>query len=209
MYAPHIVPGPNGRPAPDAGRLSILAPPGTYTVKLSAGGTEQTQSLAVVKDPNTGGTEADVAAQMDMLFALRRDMEAGADAVHRIESARVQLEGLSRAVEDADVRTSAASLQQQLVDLEMNLVDLRMTGGGQDGIRFGSKLLAKINYLAAGLAGGDFKPTSQQVEVQQILAEQLRGHLSQLDGLLAKDLKAFNEMLRARNIPNIVVRAPK
>jgi hypothetical protein len=33
--------------------------------------------------------------------------------------------------------------------------------------------------------------------------------MAQLDGLLAKDLKAFNEMLRARNIPNIVVRAPK
>jgi len=209
MYAPHLVPGPNGRPAPDAGRLSILAPPGTYTVKLTAGGTEQTQALTVVKDPNTGGTEADVAAQMEMLFALRRDMEAGADAVHRIESARVQFEGLSRAVEDADVRKSAASLQQQLVDLEMTLVDLRMTGGGQDGVRFGSKLLSKLNYLATGLASNDFKPTNQQGEVQRILAEQLRGHLAQIDALLAKDLKAFNEMLRARNIPNIVVRAPK
>jgi len=129
--------------------------------------------------------------------------------VHRIESARVQLEGLSRVVEDADVRKSAASLQQQLVDLEMNLVDLRMTGGGQDGVRFGSKLLSKLNYLATGLASNDFKPTSQQAEVQQILAGQLRGHMARLDGLLAKDLKAFNETLRTRNIPNIVVRAPK
>ena len=91
----------------------------------------------------------------------------------------------------------------------MNLVDLRLTGGGQDGVRFGSKLLSKLNYLAAGLAGGDFRPTDQQVEAQQILAGQLRGHVAQLDGLLAKDLRAFNEMLRTRNIPNIVVRAPK
>jgi len=162
-----------------------------------------------VKDPNTGGTEADIAAQTDLLVALRRDMEAGADAVHRIESVRVQLDGLSRAVEDDGLGKASASLQQQFVDLEMNLVDLRLTGGGQDGIRFASKLLSKLNYLAAGLAGGDFRPTNQQAEVQQILSEQLRGHLAQLDGLLAKDLRAFNEMLRARNIPNIVVRAPK
>jgi hypothetical protein len=209
IYAPHIVPGPNGRTAPGTGRLSILAPPGTYTVKLSVDGTEHTQPLTVLRDPNSGGTEADIAAQTDMLVVLRRDMEAGADAVHRIESVRVQLDSLSRAVEDDSIKSAAATLQQQLMDLEMNLVDLRLTGGGQDGVRFGSKLLSKLNYLAAGLAGGDFKPTSQQAEVQQILAEQLRGHVAQLDGLLAKNLKAFNEMLRARNIPNIIARAPK
>jgi len=208
MYAPHIVPGLNGRTAPGTGRLSILAPPGTYTVRLSVGGTEQTQSLTVLKDPNSGGTAADIAAQADMLVALRRDMEAGADAVHRIESVRVQLDSLVRAVDDDGIKAAAAALQQQLVDLEMNLVDLRLTGGGQDGIRFASKLLSKLNYLATGLAGNDFTPTGQQEEVQQILAGQLRGHIAQLDALLAKDLKAFNEMLRTRNIPNIVVRAP-
>jgi hypothetical protein len=209
MYAPHIVPGPNGRTAPGTGRLSILAPPGAYTVRLSVGGTEQTQSLTVLKDPNSGGAEADIAAQTAMLVALRRDMEAGADAVHRIESVRVQLDSLARAVEDDSIKSAAAALQQQCVDLEMNLVDLRLTGGGQDGIRFGSKLLSKLNYLATGLAGSDFKPTNQQIEVQGLLAGQLRGHMAQLDGLLAKDLKAFNEMLRTRNIPNIAVRAPK
>jgi hypothetical protein len=173
------------------------------------GGTEQTQSLTVLKDPNSGGTLADIAAQTDMLVALRRDMEAGADAVHRIESVRVQLDSLVRAVEDDSIKSAAAALQQQCVDLEMSLVDLRLTGGGQDGIRFASKLISKLNYLAAGLSGGDFRPTNQQAEVQQILSEQLRGHLAQLDGLLAKDLRAFNEMLRTRNIPNIAVRAPK
>jgi len=209
MYAPHVVPGPSGRPAPGTGRLSILASPGTYTVKLSAGGTERTQLLTVLKDPNSGGTEADIAAQTVMLLALRRDLDSGADAVHRIESVRVQLDGLAGTVDDDSIKRAAASLQQQLVDLEMNLVDLRLTGGGQDGVRFGSKLISKLNYLAAGVAGGDFKPTSQQGEVQQVLTGQLRGHLAQLDGLLAKELKAFNEMLRTRSIPNIIVRAPR
>ena len=206
MYAPHIVVPPNGRVAPGTSTLAILAPPGRYTVKLTAGGVEQTMPLEVRKDPNTGGTEADIDAQTRVLVALRDDLNAAADAVHRIEAARVQIEAIARAVDDAEVRRAADSLQQRLVDLEMNLVDLRQTGAGQDGVRFGSKLVSKIAYLANGIASSDFKPTDQHVEVQQILARELRGHLAALDALLARELAAFNEMLRQRNVPNVVVR---
>ncbi len=55
----------------------------------------------------------------------------------------------------------------------MNLVDLRLTGG-QDGVRFGSKLIGKIDYLANGLASGDFKPTDQHLEVQKLIEGQLK-----------------------------------
>ena len=205
MYAPHIVPGPDGRPAPGAGRLSILAPPGTYTVKLSVGGKEQTRPLVVRKDPHSGGTEADIEAQMRMLFELRGDLNDAADAVNRIEIARSQIEALVKLVEDDAIVKAGKELNQKLIDLEMNLVDLRLTGAGQDGVRFASKLIGKLNYLANGLASGDFKPTDQQVEVRKILADQLRAHLGALDGLLSKELAAFNELLRKRNVPNIVV----
>jgi hypothetical protein len=205
MHAPHIVSGPDGRPAFGVGRLSILAPPGTYTVKLSVGGTEQTQALVVRKDPNSGGTEADIDAQTRVLFDLRRDLNDAADAVNRIEIVRGQIEALARVVDDAGIKKAGADLNQKLIDLEMNLIDLRLTGG-QDGIRYASKLMAKINYLAGGLASADFKPTDQQAEVQKILADQLRTHLSQLDGLLSKDLAAFNELLRKKNVANVVTR---
>jgi len=206
LYAEHIVPGPEGRVAPGTGQLSILAPPGTYTVKLTVGNQSFTQPLEVRKDPNSGGVEDDIAAQTRMLLALRRDLNTAADAVHRIESVRVQLDVVSRVVDDVQVKAAAAALQQKLMDLEMNLVDLRLTGGGQDGVRFASKLLSKLNYLSNGVGSSDFKPTDQQREVQQILAEQLRTHVGGLEALLAKDLAAFNEMLRARSIPNIIVK---
>jgi len=206
-YAPHIVPGPNGRVAPGTSTLSILAPPGTYTVKLTVGGVEQSQPLVVRKDPNSGGTEGDIAAQTRALVAIRNDLNEAADAVHRIEAVRVQVDGITRVVEDATVKKAAEALQQQLVDLEMNLVDLRLTGGGQDGVRFGSKLISKLGYLANGIATSDHKPTDQHGEVQQLLDAQLRTHLTALDALLAKELVAFNELLRQRNVPNVVVKA--
>jgi hypothetical protein len=209
MYAAHIVPGPEGRVAPGTGQLSILAPPGTYTVKLSAGGQEFTQPLEVRKDPNSGGVEDDIAAQTRVLLAMRNDLNTAADAVHRIESARVQLEGVIKVVDDAQVKSAATQLQQKLVELEMNLVDLRQTGQGQDGVRFAAKLISKLNYLANGVAGSDFKPTDPQGEVRQILAEEVRANVNALEALLAKDLAAFNEMLKGRGIPNILVKAAK
>ncbi len=204
MYAPYLVPDAKGRVAPGTSTFAILAPPGRYTVKLTAGGVTETQPLVVRKDPNSGGTESDIAAQTRALAALRQDLNEAADAVHRIEAVRVQLDTLARTA-DATVQKAAQSLQQQLTELEMNLVDLRLTGRGQDGVRFGSKLVSKLGYLANGIASSDYKPTDQHVEVQQLLGKELRGHLAALDALLAKELVAFNALLKQRNMSTVVV----
>src|SRR5215204_5322459 len=206
MYAPHIVPGPNGRLAPGTNTLAILAPPGNYTVKLTVNGVDHTQPLVVRKDPNSGGTEGDISAQTTALIAVRNDLNQAADAVHRIEAARVQIDAIARTVDDSTVKRAAGTLAQQLMDVEMNLVDLRLTGGGQDGVRFAAKLISKIGYLANGMAASDHKPTDQHGEVRQLLNAELRTHLTALDGLIAKELAAFNELLRQRNVPNVVVR---
>ncbi len=208
MYAPYIAVGPEGRVAPGTSRLSVLVAPGTYTVRMAVGGAEQTRSFEVLKDPNTGGSVAEIADQVRMIEAIRTDANAGAAAIARIELVRVQLESLGRTTTDAEVRRAAAALGAKLVDLEMVLVDLRQTGGGQDGVRFASALLSKLGYLAGGLSGADFKPTNQQVEVKAILKEELRTKLSVLESLLGSDLASLNAMLRAKNVPNVVGGTP-
>ena len=206
MYAPHIVAGAEGRVAPGTARLTILHPPGSYTVRLTVDGATQTRQLVVRKDPNSAGTEADIAVQTQTVIALRDELNTAAAAVSRIETARVQLEGLPRLTTDTAIRRAAAAMNQKLTDLEMNLVDLRQTGAGQDGVRFGAKLISQIGYLANGMVGGDFKPTNQHLEVQQILAEELRAHLGALDALMAGDLAGLNEQLRTRSLPVIADR---
>ncbi len=202
MHAPELVPGPDGRPAPYITRLTVLRPPGTYTVTLSVDGVEQTQPLEVRKDPNSAGTLADIALQVTMLDAIQKAHDEAAGLVNRIESMRSQLATLTRGTTDTVVARVAAALAQRLVDLEMHLVDLRLTGA-QDGVRFAAKLVAKFDYLAAGLAGSDFPPTDQELEVQRLLEAQLRTHAQALEAIVAGDLAALNALLRSRNAPHI------
>jgi len=205
--APQVRLGPEGWRPPTGGgaAITILQPPGTYTVKLQAGGRELSQPLVVRKDPNSAGTEADIAAQTALLESLRRDLNTGVDLLNRIELVRSQIEALGRIVADAEVKQAGAALNQKLIDLEMQLIDLRITGA-QDGIRFAAKLISRFGYLANGASNADFRPTDQQLEVQKLLAERLRARVAEFDALAAGDLAGFNQMLRSRNIANIVTK---
>lgn len=207
LYAPDIEVGPDGT-RPGGGRLSILAPPGMYTVRLSAGGKDLSQKLEVRKDPNSVGTEADIKEQMKMLFEVRRDLDQAADMINQLELVRSQIYALARLTDDTAVRKAGDDLDKKLIDLEMNLVELRATGRGQDGVRWGARLHGKLNYLAGGLMSNDHRPTGQQIEVQKILEDQLRRHGTSLDGLLSQEVGAFNQALRSKNLPIIVTRPP-
>jgi photosystem II stability/assembly factor-like uncharacterized protein len=205
LYAPEITLDPDGtRNAPGAPRMSILLPPGTYTVKLSAAGSELSQPLIVSKDPNSGGTEADINSQTTMLLELRSDLDIGARMVNQIELIRSQL--LKLVSDSGAVKSASEELDKKLIDIEEDLIQLKLTGQGQDSVRWPPKLLTKINYLANGLASGDFGPTKQQREVHALFKQQLAGLRQRLDGVLSKDLTTFNKLLADNNIKTVIGR---
>jgi photosystem II stability/assembly factor-like uncharacterized protein len=204
LYAPDVQVGPDGSRPGGAGRLSILMPPGSYTVRLNVAGKQLTQKLEVRRDPNSGGTDADIKEQMKTLTELRQGLDAAADLVNQIELVRGQILAMGRVVPDAEIMKPAMELEGRLAALEQNLVDLRVTGRGQDGVRFGAQLLGKFSYLANGLASADFRPTAQQLEVQKVLEAKLKDQQAALDALLGKDLKALNEFLHGRGVSNII-----
>ena len=191
--------------------MSLLVPPGTYTVKLSVDGQELSQPLTIKKDPNSGGSEADIQTQAAMLADLRKDLESAAEMVNQIEMVRGQLESLRlllpAGADSAPVKAAADDLDKKLMDIEDNLIQRRLTGTGQDGVRWPVRLMSKINYLANGLSGSDFGPTTQQREVHAQFKEQLSAHRKRLDEVMSKDLRAFNELLRSRSMGNIIAGA--
>ena len=164
------------------------------------GGEEHSTTFEVLKDPNTAGTEADIGSQVDFLYAIKADMEAGAEAVHQLEALRVQLQTVARFSEDSEVVDAAEALEEKVTALEMEWVDLRLTGQGQDAVRFEAKLLSKLSYLTRALSGGDFRPTDQEMEVREILHGQVGEQVNALEALVAQDVAAFNGFLREKGV---------
>ncbi len=231
-YAPEITVGADGtRPALGAGRMSVLLPPGNYTVRLTVGPLEASQPLVVRKDPNSSGTEADIETQMVMLFDLRGDVDKAGEMVNQIEIIRSQLnnvtsllgfgsggsgnrgssptvrEGVGSDGRDfSAIKEAADSLDKRLIEIEEELVQRKLTGQGQDTVRWPPKLINKLNYLGSGLAGSDFPPTTQQREVHAAFKIQLSALRSKLDDVINKDLDAFNKLLRDRGVGNVISR---
>jgi len=209
LYAEHLAPGPQGRVAPGTNRLSILQPPGRYTVRLTVDGQVQSQPLDVRKDPNSAGTEAEIAEQIRTLYGIKQQLEEAAASVNRVEGVRLQLQQvtqLAQRASDADAVRLLRALDTQLIDAEMKLVDLRQTGTGQDGVRFGSRLISKLGYLATGASTADFRPTAQAVEVQGILTSETQEAIRALDQLLARELPTLNQALEGKGLPKVVDR---
>ena len=213
LYAPDVRLGAEGwRPAPGIGAILVLMPPGNYTVKLSVGGQEFTQPLVVRKDPNSGGSEAEIGTQDSVLLDLQNDFTATVGLINQIELVRSQLAALRTVLAAdrtvGDVQTATDSLEKKFIAVEEDLHQLRLTGRGQDDVRWPGKLAAQISYLAGGIASGDFAPTRQQLEVRQLLGQQLRTSRTRFDQLVAQDLAQFNALLKQKNIGNVVVGTP-
>jgi photosystem II stability/assembly factor-like uncharacterized protein len=213
LHAPEVRPGPEGwRAAPGLGRVSVLMPPGTYTVKLSVGGQESSQPLTVRKDPHSGGSEREIETQVKLLLDVQKNLDAAVEMINTIEVVRSQLQALAALLageaKAAEARTAAEALESKLIALEEHLHQLRVTGRGQDGIRWPTKLAGQIVYLANGIASSDFAPTTQQEEVHRVFQEQIRANRARLEELLGKDLVEFNALLRERGIQNILAPVP-
>ena len=89
---------------------------------------------------------------------------------------------------------------------DRRLFNLTATGRGQDFLRMPSQLLEKLAHLADTLQLADFAPTDQQFAVQKLLTDQVAAATRDLNAVVEKDVAAFNDMLRRRNIGTVVVR---
>jgi photosystem II stability/assembly factor-like uncharacterized protein len=213
LYAPDVTVGPEGwRAAPGAARIALLAPPGTYTVTLAVGEEKFTQKLNVLKDPHSSGSESDIQTQTQLLAGLREEMNTIAVNVNQIESVRAQIAALEKELGTDDagkaIRKAADELAEKLVTVEGKVLQLKATGRGQDDVRWAPMVIQKIDYLASEVGSSDFPPTTQQVAVADELKQQGEKFVQEYQQLFAKDLAAFNAMLRERNISNIIVKTP-
>ena len=158
------------------------------------------QPLTVLKDPNSEGTLADIAAQTELVREIMADRNRAADMVNRIELLRRQIYDLRPVLEEEegaeDLIEAGEALDAALIEVEHELIQLIDTGS--DGVRWPSKIVGRLRYLQGAVATADFRPTDQHMEVSQVLRVQLGEVEEALQEVLAEDLENFNRMLQQR-----------
>ena len=198
------------RPIEDGGRISILQPPGEYTVRLTSGDTVLERPLRVLKDPNSVGTEADIATQTALLGDLYAMQERTAATIGELEWVRTQLDGLKARLEDTP-RDDVESLVEQIEvldgkaeEIESGYFDLRLTGHGQDSLRWERRIYAKLAYLAWQVGGSDHPPTDQHLEVRDELREELEALEARHRAFVEQDLAGFEALVAERGLPRVL-----
>ena len=154
----------------------LLILPGTYQVRLTAGGRTSTQPLTVAMDPRIHVPPADLTAQHDFY-------EDVAQALARVTEAQEQ------------VKKAADRLKtQQGVEAKRLTIQVRAFQGGRRGGGSEENLAALagvLSPLATDVEGVDRAPTGPQREVFEIYRKRLETALARWQGLVNGPLRAF------------------
>ncbi len=107
-----------------------LAAPGTYRVDLTSGGTTQSQSFEIVRDPRLEYTDADLQSQFDFLISVRDKLTETMNVVKRIRTLRKSAEdAVQKAGGTAALNDALRELNDKLYPLEERLVQYRARAG--------------------------------------------------------------------------------
>jgi hypothetical protein len=187
-------------------------PPGTYTVRVKAGTTEQTTSLTVLPDPKSPWTQQSIEAQV----AFSREVLAEIDEVARmgnaLESMRKQSQDLMASLANdaprATLLQSVKTFESNLSAVEAKMIDLRNTGRSEDAFRQPVQLYERISWMigqmvgtpGGGSGGGDLGPTDQQLAVNNGFKSELAAIAAQYKQITDKDLPAMNALLKQNGL---------
>lgn len=204
QYADWMPVGLEGKNTPSFGRISVLLPPATYTVTIAARGQTLSQPLEVRKDPQSGGSDEAIRANVDLVRSIQRDMSDVVQMVNSLELTRGRLISLTKVIaadsakadQRKGVRTAIDSLDAKLERLEEKLFQRRTTGRGQDDVRWSPRLAEQLEYLAGSVGGSDYAPTASQREVAQLLHQRAAAVRTEFNDVTARELAAINEQLR-------------
>ena len=195
-------------------RLGPLALPGTYTVRLTAGGQSYTRPFEVLKDPTIPSSDADLAASTAMQVRIRDDMNAAVDMINQLEVVRKQLQDLEAAHAKDKLLRSLDALDRKALDVELRLVSRETLHSDDKWYVEPYKVYMNLIWLsgevgsgAGDVAGGaDYRPTDAAVAVLRQIEGDLAAAQAAFTTLMEKDVPAFNKAMRGK-LPAIVSKA--
>jgi hypothetical protein len=174
--------------------------PGTYTVRLTAGGKTLSQPLKIVMDPRVKTPTADLEQQFMIAKSIYDDSMRATAAIHEITVLRDQLK--ARAAQ-APIADAADSIESKLNAIAGGDGRGGRGGGGRGGPT-GPANLSTVRLALARIEkqieNTDQAPTEAQMEAWHITAQPLTGLIDQWQHLKQIDLKALNKQLEREHL---------
>ncbi|MDX1675043.1 MAG: hypothetical protein R3314_09635 [Longimicrobiales bacterium] len=188
-------------------RVGPVAPPGQYTVRLTADGRTQERSFEIRPDPRLEDVAlADLEEQFLFSMEIQEKVTVANNAVRLIRGIEEQIDArLVERPEDEALEAAAQRLRAELDAVEGEIYQVR-NRSNQDPLNFPIKLNNRIAALLGVVQGAEGRPTAQSYDVFEKLSGLLDEQMALLDEVMETELARFNEMLAERGMEPVTER---
>jgi len=181
-----------------------LAPPGTYSLALTANGVTTTTTATIVKDPRLTYTDAELEEQFTFLMTVRDKLSETMSTVGQVRETRATAEDLVKQAKQTrrGQRPEAAAvldralqdLNNRLYTIEERLVQYRAKAG-QDLIANPTGIDSKLAQLLGFASMGDGPPTEGAKDLLRRLTDGIQERKTALDAVEKKELAALTKLV--------------
>ena len=185
---------------------TVKAAPGKYTARFVYQKDTVLVPFVIKPNPNYAATEADYDAQVAFLLSVRDKFSEIQKAIKDIRAVRSQVNEFTAKLDgQKELKSFADSVVKKMTGIEEVLYQTKAKSG-QDVLNYPIRLNDKIAGLFNVVASGQTAPSKQAVEAFADLKGQADVALTNLKGIMDKDLKALNQMIHEKMVPVIGVK---
>jgi hypothetical protein len=175
-------------------------------VKVEAAGRADSAEFEVRPNPRGHATPEDLAAQFDLLAAIRDRLSETHLAVLQLRDAKAQAtelgERAARLGRGDALQKRAKELAAKLDAIERELINPDIQAP-LDGLNYPPRFDHEWTYLAGLVAGADRRPTVAERQRYEELRTQLAAIQSRIKVVMDTDVAQFNQAVAALNIPPV------
>jgi hypothetical protein len=188
------------------------AVPGSYTVRLTAGGKTLTKPLTIVADPREKASQADLEAQLAFALRVRDAITKVTGLVDSMRSVKEQLASRKKALDArkgesavADLLKAGDAATEKIDALEAKLhnpkaevtYDILAERGG-------ARLYSRLSPLLMFSTNGDGPPTEGMKQVLAQLEQELAPLEQEVQALLSKDVADINARAKSLGLEFVI-----
>jgi len=187
-------------------RAGPTVPPGTYTARLTVGGTSYTQTFQVKEDPRVNVTDAQLAAQFDLAMKVRQSIDTIAASIKRIDGLEHQMDIFKKAVAGkpfaARVDSAASVAHDSLESVRAALVCVHCHAD-ESSLNYPIQLYNKLISFNMMVLSAHAQPTDADMKVYADLRGKLDAQLARLDGVESGPIAALNGLLDSLGVQRV------